>query len=95
MSAKALPGFRDFYPQEFAERAYMADQHWREAAHAAEQLALLAPDAKARAGHLARVSACMRRENEGGGWLQSLERASELDPSAHLCGYHGILSIQS
>ena len=31
MSAKALPGFRDFYPQEFAERAHIV-RVWREVA---------------------------------------------------------------
>jgi histidyl-tRNA synthetase len=31
MSAKALPGFRDFYPQEFAERAHIVGV-WREVA---------------------------------------------------------------
>lgn len=31
MSAKPLPGFRDFYPQEFAERAYIV-RIWREVA---------------------------------------------------------------
>jgi histidyl-tRNA synthetase len=31
MSAKALPGFRDFFPQEYAERAHIVGV-WREVA---------------------------------------------------------------
>ena len=31
MSRAALPGFRDFYPQELAERAYVINA-WREVA---------------------------------------------------------------